>query len=79
VGARLKVGVAGVGSLGFHHARILAAMDSVEHAGIFDARAERAAEVGAQLGVPGAATRDARLGRSDAIVSAVTTESHEEV
>lgn len=48
--APLAVGVAGVGSLGFHHARLYAALPDARLAGIYDTRPERAAEVAAQLG-----------------------------
>ena len=40
---RLRVGVVGVGHLGQHHARILAAMPEVELVGVADARPEQAA------------------------------------
>ena len=48
----LRMGVVGVGSLGFHHARILADLPGVTMAGVFDIRPERSQEVGRQLGVP---------------------------
>jgi predicted dehydrogenase len=74
-----RIGVAGVGSLGFHHARILAALDGVAMAGLFDARPPRAAEVAAQFGVPAHPTLDALLDVCDALVVAVPTTAHEEV
>ena len=73
---RLSVGVVGVGSLGYHHARILAAMDGVDMAGAFDTDAARLAEVSGQLGVTAASSLDALLSRVDACVIAVPTESH---
>ncbi len=51
-GGRLKVGVMGVGSLGFHHARILRELPGAELVGIHDTNATRLTEVGAELGVP---------------------------
>ncbi|HSG10070.1 MAG TPA: Gfo/Idh/MocA family oxidoreductase [Longimicrobiales bacterium] len=76
---RPRIGVAGVGSLGFHHARILSSMDGVVMAGIFDARPDRVREVAATLGVPAHATLESLLGACDALVVAVPTTAHEVV
>jgi len=76
---RPRIGVAGVGALGFHHARILASLDDVEMCGIFDIRPERAAEVGDKLGVRIHDSLDGLLDGCDALVVAVPTSSHEEV
>ena len=46
----LRVGVVGVGHLGQHHARILAAMPGVELVAVADARAEQAQAVAAKCG-----------------------------
>ncbi len=46
----LRVGVVGVGHLGQHHARILAAMPGVELVAVADARAEQAQAVAARCG-----------------------------
>ena len=75
----LKVGVVGVGSLGFHHARILRELTDCELAGVFDNRSERADEVAATLGVRAASSLTALLDGVDACVIAVPTESHESV
>ncbi|HZD06071.1 MAG TPA: Gfo/Idh/MocA family oxidoreductase, partial [Longimicrobiales bacterium] len=74
-----RIGVVGVGSLGFHHSRILAAMDDVEHAGVHDLRAERADEVARRQDVPRRDTLEALLDAADAVVVAVPTTAHEEV
>jgi len=76
---RLAVGVIGVGSLGFHHTRLLAAMDGVELIGIHDIRADRLAEVADQLSVPSVSRLDDLLARVKACVVAVPTEAHEPV
>lgn len=73
------MGVVGTGSLGFHHARILRDVPGVEMAGIFEARPERAAEVGDELGVRAHPTLDGLLDTADAIVVAVPTVAHEGV
>ena len=42
---KIKCGVAGVGSLGQHHARIYAALPGAELTGIFETNDARAAEI----------------------------------
>lgn len=76
---RLKVGVIGVGSLGFHHARLLRNFAEVELVGVYDTNPRRLAEVGSELGVPTAAGLDDLLDRVEAAVVAVPTLAHEEV
>jgi predicted dehydrogenase len=46
---KLRIGVVGVGVMGFNHARAVKAMDGVELAGVMDADADRAAKVAADL------------------------------
>jgi predicted dehydrogenase len=78
--ARVPVGVVGVGSLGFHHARILAGLeDGAEMVGIHDADPERAAAVAEQLGVRAFATADELFAQVEAAVIAVPTTAHAEV
>jgi predicted dehydrogenase len=75
----LRVGVVGVGHLGQHHARILAAMPGVRLVGVADAGAERAAAVADRCKT--AAFTDYRrlLDLVDAVVVAVPTSLHHEV
>jgi predicted dehydrogenase len=75
----LRIGVAGVGSLGRHHARVLAGLEGVRASGVFDVRAERAAEVATEFGVPASPSLDALIDGSDAVVVAVPTAAHREV
>lgn len=77
--ARLRIGVIGVGSLGFHHARILADTEGVELVGIHDTRPDRLREVGTTLGVAAFPDLDALLSGISACIIAVPTESHEAV
>jgi predicted dehydrogenase len=79
VTARTRIGVIGVGSLGFHHARILAGLQDVACAGIFDIDAARRAEVGAQLGATVHSSAESLLAVADAVVIAVPTVVHEAV
>jgi len=75
----IAIGVAGVGKLGFHHARILSTLDGVRMSGVFDVDRERAQQVALDLGVTAHASLEALLDRSDALVVSVPTTAHEEV
>ena len=71
--------VIGVGHLGQHHARLLAAMEQVALVGVVDTRPGRAAEIASAHGTqPFTDHRDV-LDRVDAVSIAVPTESHVEV
>ena len=71
-----RMGVIGVGSLGFHHARILREVDGATMVGVYDASPERAETVAAELGVRAWDTVDALLDAADAVVVAVPTTEH---
>lgn len=73
------IGVLGVGSLGFHHARILAALKGVRMAGVFDLDPARSQHAAAELGVAIHSSMDALLSVADAVVVAVPTSDHEAV
>jgi len=74
---RLRMAVIGVGHLGQHHARLLAAMDSVDLVGVFDTNAGRAAEVAARVGTRAlTGLADLPSLSLDAVSVAVPTESH---
>lgn len=74
-----RIGVAGVGSLGYHHARLLSTLAGVRPAGVFDVRPERAAEVAGAFGTRAFETLDELLDASDGVVVAVPTSAHEAV
>ena len=77
--SRHRVAVIGVGHLGQHHARLLAAMEHVELVGVVDTRPGRAEEIAAKYGTR-AFTDAAAVGTMvDAVTIAVPTESHVEV
>ena len=78
-GNRLRMGVVGTGSLGFHHARILRDVEGVEMVGIHDDRPARADEVSRELEVTAHETLESLLDHADAIVVAVPTTYHEAV
>jgi predicted dehydrogenase len=74
--APLAVGVAGVGSLGFHHARLYGTLPQVRLAGVFDTRPSRAAEVAAQLGTTAFPSYDALLDAVEAVSIVTPTPAH---
>jgi predicted dehydrogenase len=74
-----RTAVLGVGSLGFHHARLLRTLPGTKLVGVYDVNAGRSAEVGSTLEVPVAAELEALLDAVDACVIAVPTEAHEEI
>jgi len=76
---RLKVGVVGVGHLGQHHARILAAMPEVELVAVADSRLEQAQKIADRFGTRAVADYHELLGRIDAVSIAVPTVLHREV
>jgi predicted dehydrogenase len=76
---RLPIGVIGVGALGRHHARHLAALPEAELVGIFDVDRSRAREVAAEHGTRAFDDVDELLGRVEAVSIAVPTVNHAEV
>ena len=77
--SRIKCGVAGVGSLGQHHARIYASLPGAELAGIFETSDARAAEICAKFNCRRFATL-AELGAAcEAVSVVVPTDKHEQV
>ncbi len=74
-----RIGVVGVGALGFHHARILASLDDVVMAGIHDTDGDRADFVSRELGLDRRNDLNDLLDRADAVVVAVPTIHHEEI
>ena len=78
-GSPLRVGVTGVGSLGFHHARLYAADPAVHLVGVHDARPERAAQVAAQVGTTAYSSFEALLADVEAVSVVVPTPAHHAV
>lgn len=73
------MGVIGVGSLGFHHARLLRDVPGAVLRGVYDVDAARAAEVSEQLGVRACASLPELLNAVEAAVVAVPTTAHADV
>ncbi len=76
---RLKVAVVGVGSLGFHHARLLREIADAELVGVHDSDPDRLARVGEELDVATFPSLPDLAGRIDAAVVAVPTSAHERI
>ena len=72
----VRIGVAGVGSLGRHHARITASLPGAALAGIYDPDMEKAEAVGGEFSAPVRKTLGELLDGSDAIIVATPTVSH---
>jgi predicted dehydrogenase len=77
--SRLRLAVVGVGSVGRHHARILAAMPDVDLVGVADIKPERAQEVAANHNTAAFTSASDLLGRVDAVSIATPTLSHVDV
>ncbi|MSR23123.1 MAG: Gfo/Idh/MocA family oxidoreductase [Gemmatimonadetes bacterium] len=77
--APLRIGVAGVGSLGFHHARIARELAGVVMVGFHEPRPDRAMKVAEQLGIPSFPDLSALLDAVDALVVAAPTTIHAEI
>ena len=74
-----RLGVAGVGSLGFHHTRISRDLPGAILSGFYEPRQERAREVEEELGVRAYPTLESLLEEVDGLVIATPTTTHEEV
>jgi predicted dehydrogenase len=72
----VRAAVIGVGHLGRHHARILAAMPGVSLAGVVDVNRDRAAKVAGEYGTRAFGSVTEIPDKLDLVVIAVPTESH---
>jgi predicted dehydrogenase len=75
----VRIGVVGVGHLGQHHARLLAAMPDVRLVGVADASQDRAMEIAARFGCQAFPDVRGMVGHVDAVSVAVPTAAHVEV
>ena len=77
--SRIRCGVAGVGSLGQHHARIYAQLPQAQLTGVYDRDSARAAEIAARHQCAVFSSLAALGGACEAISVAVPTDLHAEV
>ncbi|MDP7640506.1 MAG: Gfo/Idh/MocA family oxidoreductase, partial [Candidatus Hydrogenedentes bacterium] len=76
----IRVGVIGVGHLGYHHARLYNSLNGVSLVGIVDADWARGEEVAAEFGAASFASPEELLAAGvDAVSVAVPTSFHKEV
>lgn len=75
----LRIGVVGVGSLGFHHARLARELPDTTVTGIHDSNPDRLGQVSAELGLAPHPELESLLDVADALVIAVPTSAHERV
>jgi predicted dehydrogenase len=78
-GRALRCGVAGVGSLGQHHARLYAALPQAELVGVYDVNPARAAEIASQHGCQVFADLAALAAACEVISVVVPTDLHAQV
>jgi len=76
---KIKCGVAGVGSLGQHHARIYASLPGAELAGIYDRDTKRAAEIAGKHGCKVFDSLEALGAACDAVSVVVPTDLHAKI
>jgi len=74
-----RIGVIGVGSLGYHHARILREVKTAVCMGFFEANADRAGTVSRELGIRAYPSIAELLADVDAISVVVPTKAHFDV
>jgi len=76
---KLRCGVAGVGSLGQHHARIYASLPGAVLAGVYDTSDARASEISSKLGCRKFGSLDELGSACEAVSVVVPTDLHEKV
>jgi predicted dehydrogenase len=76
---KVRCGVAGVGSLGQHHARLYAALPGAELAGIYEPDDARAREISSRLGCRRFSSIEELGSSCDAVSIVVPTDRHAEV
>ena len=76
---KTRIAVIGVGYLGQHQARILAAIPEVDLVAVVDTKPGRAAEIAAKYATAPLADASALVGRVDAVTIATPTISHVEI
>jgi predicted dehydrogenase len=77
--AEPRIGVIGAGALGYHHVRLLNALEGVRFVGFHDENPERAAQVSNELKVPHHRDIDSLLKACDAVTIVVPTPAHHAV
>jgi predicted dehydrogenase len=74
----VRVGVVGVGSMGQHHARVLASLQGAVLAGVHDVDVAQARAIASRHGIAAFDSVDALLGEVEAVIIAAPTTLHHE-
>jgi predicted dehydrogenase len=77
--AKLRIAVIGVGHLGQHHARILAAMPDADLVAVVDTKPDRAAEIATKYATAALTDHSSLVGHVDAVSIATPTVSHVDI
>jgi len=77
-GAKVKVGVVGVGALGRHHARLYNLSENADVVGIYDVNSETAEKVGQELGLKVFTNMEELANQCEALSVAVPATKHHE-
>jgi predicted dehydrogenase len=72
----VRIGVLGAGALGYHHVRLLREVEGAQLVGFYDARAERAEQVSAELGAPAFESPGDLIEQCEALTVVVPTPAH---
>lgn len=74
--APIRIGVIGAGALGYHHVRLLRAVEGASLVGFHDSRPERAQQVATELGTRAFESVESLIDACDALTIAVPTPAH---
>jgi predicted dehydrogenase len=74
--APIRIGVIGAGALGYHHVRLLRAVDGASLVGFHDSRPARAQQVATELGARAFDSVESLVDACDALTIAVPTPAH---
>src|SRR5690242_11605187 len=77
--APVRIGVVGAGALGYHHVRLLRAVDGATLVGFYDSRPDRAQQVATELDVRAFDSVESLVDACDALTIAVPTPAHHAV
>jgi len=72
----VKIGVAGIGSMGVNHCKVLQRMKNIEFIGLYDVNREKGEEVAKKLAVSAFSSYEELLHAIDAVIIAVPTLYH---
>ncbi|PLS17556.1 hypothetical protein CVD28_11185 [Bacillus sp. M6-12] len=72
----LKIGIAGVGSMGFNHCKVVQKMKNIQFIGVYDIDRNRSLQISKTFSVPFFLSYDDLINAADAVIIAVPTSLH---